>query len=118
MSKRSSEANHSAAVGYVALVLEKDYDYTDVCVDLDMDSFDTPEQIDMPGFDRGGVPDVTGYHEGRQHIFEVETPDSIRDEHTSHQWRLFAKYADENNATFLWLCPRRKRKKRGNAWNS
>ena len=54
----------------------------------------------MPGFEEGDVPDATAM--GKQlHVYEVETPDSINDEHTERQWTLFAKYAEEQGGQFI-----------------
>lgn len=63
-----------------------------------------PEQISWKATGKGHVPDVTG--EGDTfNLFEVETVDSIDDQHTEDQWTLFAEYAVEHKAVFWVVVP-------------
>jgi len=68
-------------------------------IKADIPGFHRPSEISMPGFDGSEVPDATAFG-SKLLIFEVETPDSINDEHTEKQWKLFAAYAEANDGEF------------------
>ncbi len=96
MTKRHSQSEHDTLVEHIAGIL-KERDYEDVRADLT--GFIKPRKIIWQSTSEGSFPDVTGIKDGLR-IFEVETPDSINDEHTAEQWKLFASYAETNNVLF------------------
>ena len=51
------------------------------------------------------TPDVTATIQGGDFIFEVETADSISDEHTALEWKAFNDYCKEGNRTFVVAVP-------------
>jgi hypothetical protein len=53
----------------------------------------------------GHVPDVTADLGGKAYLVEVETADTIEDEHTESQWRLFAAFAQQHNKIFVVVVP-------------
>ena len=101
MAKRESEEDHERMVGIVAASLEGE-GYTDVRADHP--SYHTPEQITRTGTGEGSSPDVTAEKEFTS-IFEVETEDSITDEHTKEQWKLFAEFAQQTSSAFCVVVP-------------
>ena len=42
-------------------------------------------------------------------LFEVETEDTIHDEHTEQQWEAFSAYADSHMADFWVVVPKAKK---------
>lgn len=74
-------------------------------------------RADIAGFDekpprifrdlacQGAAPDVTAV--GIQNLlFEVETSDSLHDDHVEDEWRLFASYARHRSAEFWVVVPK------------
>jgi hypothetical protein len=77
--------------------------YSDIKVDLP--GHEKPTRIVWTATQRGHEPDASAYYLMKQHIFEVETADSIGDEHTYEQCRLFAAYAQQHSAEFVLVVP-------------
>ena len=77
--------------------------FSDIKVDLP--GYVKPDRIVWIDTQRGHEPDASGYYLLKQHIFEVETADSIGDEHTYEQCRLFAAYARDKLAEFTLVMP-------------
>ena len=108
MPKRKSEFEHSAILemlGNSLYAKDRNPDMealTDIKVDLD--GFHKPSEIAGPGSEASDVPDATARGE-KLYIYEVETADSIKDEHTEHQWTLFSNYAKENDGIFYVAVP-------------
>ncbi len=101
MSKRRSQMEHDSLVEMLADGLYSK-DLKDIRADVT--GFHKPDKITLPGTDGGDVPDITAVGE-KLIIYEIETPDSIFDEHTEGQWSLFASYAQENGAVFCVVVP-------------
>lgn len=101
MARRGSQSDHDKMVEYVAKYLE-DKGFRDIKADIS--GFDSPNEITWPATGKGHIPDVTA--KGTKfHIFEVETEDSIDDQHTEDQWKLFATFAKEYAGRFLVVVP-------------
>jgi hypothetical protein len=102
MATRNSQIEHDRMVDYVAKLLigKKHQD-----VRADLPGFTQPRRIVWQSTGEGSVPDVTSQDEEFR-IFEVETRDSIHDEHTETQWKLFASYAKANDAMFYIVFPK------------
>lgn len=81
--------------------------YTNIKAHLS--GFDTPSLIRWEGQYNGHIPDVEAYGNGRLSLFEVETADTIDDQHTANQWKLFAAHAKNNNGEFWVIVPRGKK---------
>ncbi|MFQ5586650.1 MAG: hypothetical protein ACE5GF_07505, partial [Thermodesulfobacteriota bacterium] len=96
MPKRESEFEHTHLLEMLGEWL---YGQEVTDVRADTPGFHRPDIITLPGDDKGDTPDATAAGE-KFLIYEVETPDSINDEHTEKQWRLFATYAAANNGIF------------------
>ena len=77
--------------------------YSDIKVDLP--SCEKPDRIVWANTKRGHEPDATAYYVLKQHVFEVETADSLGDEHTYEQCRLFAAYVRDRFAEFTLVVP-------------
>ncbi len=103
MANRSSQIEHDRMVEYVAKILVGK-GYKDVRADLQ--GFKQPRRIIWESSGEGYLPDVTARSDDDFRIFEVETKDSINDEHTADQWKLFASYADVNKAMFYVVFPK------------
>jgi len=77
--------------------------FSDIKVDLP--GHVRPDRIVWTNTQRGHEPDATGYYLLKQHVFEVETVDSIGAEHTYEQCRLFAAYVQDRFAEFTLVVP-------------
>ena len=77
--------------------------FSDIKVDLP--GHVKPERIVWVDTNRGHEPDATAYYLTKQHVFEVETADSLGDEHTYEQCRLFAAYVRDRFAEFTLVVP-------------
>lgn len=77
--------------------------FSDIKVDLP--GYVKPERIIWTATQRGHEPDATAYYLLKQHVFEVETADSLGDEHTYEQCRLFAAYVRNRFAEFALVVP-------------
>lgn len=102
MAARRNQKEHDSLVEYITKELtERKYD--DIRADLPGAS--KPKKVIWQSTGEGCYPDVTGQKSGLR-IFEIETADSINDAHTADQWKLFASYADVNNAMFYVVFPK------------
>lgn len=77
--------------------------FSDIKVDLP--GHVKPERIVWTATKRGHEPDATAYYLTKQHVYEVETADSIGDEHTHEQCELFAAYVRDRFAEFTVVVP-------------
>jgi len=77
--------------------------FSDIKVDLP--GHVKPDRIVWTDTQRGHEPDASAYYALKQHIFEVETADSIGDDHTYEQCRLFAAYIRDRFAEFALVVP-------------
>lgn len=77
--------------------------FSDIKVDLP--GHVKPDRIVWNDTQRGHEPDATAYYVLKQHVFEVETADSLGDEHTYEQCRLFAAYVRDKFAEFTLVVP-------------
>ena len=74
-------------------------------IKMDLPERVKPDRIVWTDTKRGHEPDATAYYGLKQHVFEVETADSIGEEHTYEQCKLFAAYARDNVAEFTVVVP-------------
>ena len=74
-------------------------------VQADLHGHTQPDIITWTETGRGHIPDVTA-NNGQLHVFEVETDDSIYDQHTEDQWNLFANFAQQHGARFWIVVPK------------
>ena len=77
--------------------------FSDIKVDLP--GHVKPERIVWTDTQRGHEPDATAYYLAKQYVFEVETADSLGDEHAYEQCRLFAAYVRNRLAEFALVVP-------------
>lgn len=77
--------------------------FSDIKVDLPGHA--KPDRIVWESTQRGHEPDATAYYLLKHYVFEVETADSLGDEHTYEQCRLFAAYARDQLAEFALVVP-------------
>jgi hypothetical protein len=103
MAKRKDQSLHDTMVADLAAHLAKS-GYTNIMADLKGKA--TPELMKWKGQTAGHIPDVTAAKDGKLHIFEVETDDSIGDQHTEDQWKLFSATAEVRKGYFYVLVPK------------
>lgn len=101
MAKRASQSDHDKIVQYAANFLTTNH-YRNIKADIP--GYQTPTKIIWKDSGRGHIPDVTA-NGSEFNLFEVETADSINDQHTKDQWTLFATYAEQHNAVFWVVVP-------------
>ena len=101
MAKRKSQSDHDKIVAIIADDLTfQHYSY----IKADILGYEKPTKITWEYSEMGHYPDVEGVKEGKV-IIEVETDDSIEDEHTQDKWILFNRYASQHGATFSVAVP-------------
>ena len=104
MAKRKSQSDHDKMVKSVADYFIKEK-YPNVKADIP--GYTRPDILRWKGETSGHIPDVTSEDGGKfKVIVEVETDDSINDQHTEDQWKLFSAYAKRDGAKFLIVVPK------------
>lgn len=104
MAKRKSQSDHDSMVKQVADFFIKEK-YPNVKADLT--GYTQPGVLKWKGETSGHIPDVTTEENKKFSIIvEVETDDSINDQHTADQWKLFAAYANRDKAKFMIIVPK------------
>lgn len=103
MPKRKDQNDHDSMVRALTNYL-KLLQYTDIRADLP--GFTRPVELAWEDRQDGHVPDVSALKQETEHIFEVETSDSISHTHTEDQWHLFASNAERNNKAFCVIVPK------------
>jgi len=111
MAKRKSPSDHDKLVVKAAESLNQNSDFKNI--QADVKGYSTPSEINWKGDESGHIPDLkaVGTKTSKEFIFEVETDDSISDNHTEDQWRLFAAYAKQNNGVFYVIVPKGSKQK-------
>ena len=101
--KRVSQSEHDQMVRdvYSHLLLNG---YRDVKADLK--GLDKPDLLYWESTGKGHIPDVAGEKNGKHNLFEIETENSIFDQHTEDQWKLFAANASQHGKTFRVVVPK------------
>lgn len=102
MTKRKNQSDHEDMVLTTANYLVSNL-YTDVRADVN--DYETPTKIIWSKTQDGHIPDITSKYNGVEHIWEIETEDSISIDHTKSQWKLFSTYAAQHNAKFHIVVP-------------
>lgn len=74
-------------------------------IKVDLPGHVKPDRMVWIDTQRGHEPDATAYYLAKQYVFEVETAESLADEHTYEQCRLFAAYARDRFAEFVLVVP-------------
>lgn len=77
--------------------------FSDIKVDLP--GCVKPDRIVWTDTQRGHEPDATAYYLAKQYIFEVETAESLADDHTHEQCRLFAACVRDRFVEFVLVVP-------------
>lgn len=107
MAKRISQSDHDKMVKLVADWLTAN-NYKSIKADIT--GYDSPDKIKWSGNPSGHIPDNTALNsDSKPFIFEVETHDSIDDQHTEDQWKLFSAHAKNNNGEFYVVVPNNSR---------
>jgi hypothetical protein len=103
MAVRASKLAHMLMIRSLVLDLKKK-GYKNIKADLN--GLSKPEGVEGHNWDEEEfIPDVTG--DGSEHnVFEVETADTIYDDHTGEQWKTFADYAEKRNGRFWVVVPK------------
>lgn len=102
MTFRRNQVSHDSMVRKVADHLVQN-GFSSVKADLP--NWQQPETIVWTHTQQGHRPDVTGVQNGQTFIFEIETEDTIKIEHTSDQWKLFSAFTKTHNAHFYVVVP-------------
>lgn len=99
MAKRNSQSDHDRMVKAVADHLTNEGRSN---VKADISGYAKPAVITWKGKEHGHIPDATA--DGV--VVEVETADSIDDDHTEDQWKLFGAFANVNHKNFVVVVPK------------
>jgi hypothetical protein len=100
MAKRKSQAEHDAMVKQIASFLRSN-DYKSIRADVT--GFQPPAKIPFKN-GTGYIPDVSAQGK-RFNLFEIETADSIFEDHSRDEWTTFSRFADNNDAVFWVVVP-------------
>lgn len=100
MTRRHSQMQHDRIVEKVYHFLLDNRFYE---VRADMSGVERPRPVEGNG-NGEFVPDVTAQGE-KFVLFEVETADSVQDEHTSAEWKCFSEFARQHHAEFYLIVP-------------
>lgn len=101
MNHRDDQGIHDIIVHNRVLLFEG-YEYTDIKADIE--GYPPPEEIEFEG--RNYIPDVTcNDKNGVFIILEVETAESIDDDHTQNQWRCFENETARSGGEFHIAVP-------------
>ena len=74
-------------------------------IKADLPGYVKPDRIVWTDTQRGHEPDATAYFFAKQYLYEVETADSLGNDHTYEQCRLFAAYVRNRLAEFSLVVP-------------
>ncbi|MFC1476337.1 hypothetical protein ACFL5S_00065 [Fibrobacterota bacterium] len=99
---RKDQKKHDAMINYIATVLKR-AGYIDIKADLP--KYKKPDKILWRNTERGDYPDITGFKNGVRNIIEIETEDTLTEEHIREQWILFSRFAAKTNALFYVFVP-------------
>ena len=104
MSKRFSQTEHDALLLNLGeFCLEQGF--SELRLDLPDAFCARPDTLRLLQSDQFETPDASGMFEGQEYIFEVETEDSVEDEHTVSQWRIIAEYTAETGKKMVIAVP-------------
>lgn len=103
MAKRKNESEHTSMVSTLANHLSNE-SYKEI--KADHVGHTQPEKITWKNSGEGHIPDVTATKNNKMHVFEIETCDSINDQHTEDQWKLFSAYAKQFEKIFIVVVPK------------
>ncbi len=102
MSERDEQTDHERLVKKVVELLGgKGYEN----IKADLPDFEKPKKIVWQSTGEGFFPDVTVYKDDFR-IFKVVTADFAADDKTDEVWKLFASYAEVNDAMFYVVFPK------------
>lgn len=97
MAKRQNESYHQSLIDFAHFALSVDRKHATIYRDSERGQ--TPHEVN------GRVPDLF-FRDGEDlRVYEVETCDTIDDEHTEEQWTDFAEYANDQSASFVVILP-------------
>lgn len=103
MANRKPQSDHDKMVQDSATWLSKNK-YSDVKADVP--GYTSPSKITWESTGKGHIPDISAISNSSIFIFEVETDDSIDDEHTKDQWKLFSAHAKNIKGEFWVVVPK------------
>ena len=82
----------------------KEQEYKNIKADLP--DHEKPDGIPWGNNIPKHFPDVTARKNGTFHIFEVETVDSISEDHSHHQWLAFSEFTQNTKSVFVLVVPK------------
>lgn len=76
-------------------------------IKANIDKYEKPEKI---SWENGNsyIPDITGEENSILNIWDVETEDSLIDEHSEDKWKAFASHASQKRSEFHIVVPKDK----------
>jgi len=102
MPNRKNQTEHDNLVKTVANYLISQ-NFTDVKADIE--GYLQPSKITWTATGEGHIPDVSAIINNTQHIYEIETEETISIEHTKNQFVLFSEFAKGHKAVFHIVVP-------------
>jgi len=103
MSGKKDQSAHDKLVKAVVDSLSPEL-YSDIKANIS--GYQTPSKIVWANSGDGYIPDITGNVADFQYIYEVETEETISNEHTKNKWKLVSDYAAKHNSIFVIVVPK------------
>jgi hypothetical protein len=102
MAKRRDQTEHDEMLKYIVIYLtENHYKF----IKAELTGYEKPKKICWINSDECHTPDCTAILKDIFHIWEAETGDTITDDLTERQWKLFAAHASQFGSVFNIVIP-------------
>lgn len=106
MSKRINQQHHDFMIKYMVSQLLQ-AGFSKICADIPGHKKPAPIKFESSTY----CPDVYAEKDMKKVLVEVETDDSINEDHTEYEWVAFNNYRKSNDAELIFVAPGISRKK-------
>jgi hypothetical protein len=100
MSKRINQQHHDFMIKYMVSQLLQ-AGFSKIYADIPGHKKPSPIKFQSSTY----LPDVYAENDGKKILVEVETDDSINEDHTQFEWIAFNNYKKSNNAELIFVAP-------------
>lgn len=100
MSKRINQQHHDFMIKYMVSQLLH-AGFSKICADIPGHKKPSPIEFESSTF----CPDVYAEKDMKKVLVEVETDDSINEDHTKFEWAAFHQYKKSNDAELIFVAP-------------
>ncbi|MBR9999236.1 MAG: hypothetical protein KFF73_09705 [Cyclobacteriaceae bacterium] len=100
MSKRINQRHHDFMIKYMVSQL-LNAGFSKICADIPGHKKPIPIKFQSSAY----YPDVYAEKDMKKILVEVETDDSINEDHTEFEWMALNQYKKSNNAELIFVAP-------------